>query len=129
LSEGADGDPPGAGGGGAGNLAGIGGVGISGGAGADGRIVFLSFNFTPTVFKSFSPTTIPFGGTSLVTLTLTNSNPANLTGGAFTDTLVSMSAAGGAVGGTCSGTTPSTLVAGQTSLNFSGITIPARQLR
>ncbi len=35
-----------------------------------------------------------------------------------------MSAAGGAVGGTCTGTTPDTLSAGATSLSFSNITIP-----
>src|SRR5260370_1408953 len=32
---------------------------------------------------------------------------------------------GGAVGGTCTGTTPATLSPGATALSFSGITIPA----
>src|ERR1019366_6186241 len=54
-----------------------------------------------------------------------NSNASNLTGGAFTDTLTNMSAVGGAVSGTCTGTTPATLTVGQTSLSFTGITIPA----
>ncbi len=79
----------------------------------------------PTIAKGFNPTSIPSGGTSLVTVTLSNSNASNLTGGAFTDTLVNMSAVGGAVGGTCAGTTPGTLGAGATALSFTGITIPA----
>jgi hypothetical protein len=58
-------------------------------------------------------------------LTLTNSNAPALTGGAFSDTLVNMSALGGAVGGTCAGTTPNTLAAGAAALSFTGITIPA----
>ena len=36
-----------------------------------------------------------------------------------------MSAVGGAVTGTCVGTTPNTLAAGATALSFSGITLPA----
>jgi hypothetical protein len=48
-----------------------------------------------------------------------------LTGGALTDTLANMSAVGGAVGGTCTGTTPSSLSAGATALSFTGITIPS----
>ncbi len=79
----------------------------------------------PTIAKAFNPTSITSGGSSTVTLTLTNSNTSALTGGAFTDTLANMSAAGGAVGGTCSGTTPTSLTAGTTALSFSGITIPA----
>jgi hypothetical protein len=80
----------------------------------------------PTIRKAFNPTSIPAGGTSLVTLTLTNPNTGiSLTGAAFTDTLVNMSAAGGAVGGTCAGTSPGTLSAGATNLSFSNITIPA----
>ena len=80
---------------------------------------------SPTITKAFSPTAIPSGGSSLVTLTLSNSNRFALTDGAFTDTLANMSAVAGAVGGTCAGTTPASLIAGQTSLSFSGITIPA----
>ena len=79
----------------------------------------------PTITKAFNPTTIVSGGTSLVTLTLSNSNATALTGAAFTDTLVNMSAAGGPVGGTCSGTTPNTLTAGQTALGFTNINLPA----
>ncbi len=78
----------------------------------------------PTIVKAFSPTVIQTGGTSVVTLVLTNSNPSALTGGAFTDNLVNMRAVGGSVGGTCTGTTPSVLTAGQTALSFTGINIP-----
>src|ERR1035438_3040123 len=80
---------------------------------------------SPTIAKAFNPTTIQSGGSSVVTLTLSNSNASALTAGAFTDTLANMSAAGGAVGGTCAGTTPSSLIAGATALSFTGITIPA----
>ena len=80
----------------------------------------------PTISKAFSPTSIVAGGTSMVTLTLTNPNAGiSLTGAAFTDSLMGMSTTGGVVGGTCTGTTPNTLSAGTTYLSFSGITIPA----
>ena len=78
---------------------------------------------TPAISKAFIPITILSGRTSTVTLTLTNGNASALTGAAFSDTLVNMSAVGGAVGGTCGATT--TLTGGQTALSFSGITIPA----
>jgi uncharacterized repeat protein (TIGR01451 family) len=55
---------------------------------------------------------------------LSNSNAVALTGASFGDTLVNMSAAGGAVTGTCAGTTPVMLAANATSLSFTGITIP-----
>src|SRR5207245_257414 len=41
----------------------------------------------PTIAKAFAPTSIPTGGTSTVTLTLSNANASALTGAAFTDTL------------------------------------------
>src|ERR1017187_10119743 len=80
---------------------------------------------SPTIAKAVNPTTIQSGGSSVVTLTLSNSNASALTAGAFTDTLANMSAVGGAVGGTCAGTTPSSLSAGATALSFTGITIPS----
>src|ERR1035438_3748744 len=80
---------------------------------------------SPTIAKAFNPTTIQSGGSSVVTLTLSNSNGSALTGGALTDTLTTVLAAGGAVGGTCTGTTPSSLSAGATALSFTGITIPS----
>ncbi len=76
--------------------------------------------------KTFNPTPIAAGGTSTVTLTLTNPTATAQTGGAFTDTLSGMSvSAAQTVSGTCTGITPATLVAGQTSLSFTGINIPA----
>jgi hypothetical protein len=79
----------------------------------------------PTILNAFTRTAMFAGASTLLTFTLTNSNPTSLTGGTFTDTLVGMTATGGAVGGTCSGTAPATLTAGQTALSFSGIAIPA----
>lgn len=79
----------------------------------------------PTIAKAFGPASILVGESSTVTLTLTNTNAVALTNASFTDTLTNMSAAGGAVTGTCAGTTPATLGAGATALSFSGITIPA----
>jgi hypothetical protein len=84
-----------------------------------------SFFVPPTISKAFAPTIIPAGATATVTLTLSNPNAGPLTNASFTDTLTNMNAAGGAVGGTCTGTTPSSLSAGTTALSFSGITIPA----
>lgn len=79
----------------------------------------------PTIAKGFAPASVQLGANSTVTLTLSNGNGSALTSAAFSDTLTNMSAAGGAVTGTCAGTTPSTLGAGSTALAFSGITIPA----
>ncbi len=94
--------------------------------GATPNIQFIESLLTvPTISKAFSPTSIAAGATSTVTLTLTNPNGSSLTGASFSDTLSGLHAAGGAVGGTCAGTTPATLTAGATSLNFSNITIPA----
>ncbi|HET7063952.1 MAG TPA: hypothetical protein VFI49_06710 [Rudaea sp.] len=79
----------------------------------------------PTIAKVFAPTSIALGASSVVTLTLSNSNGSALTSAAFGDTLINMSATGGAVTGTCAGTTPSSLSAGSTALAFTGMTIPA----
>ena len=94
-------------------------------AGAASNSATLTVLGSPTISKAFNPTSIASGGTSVVTLTLSNANASALTGGAFTDTLVNMSAVGGAVGGTCVGTTPNTLAVNATALSFSGITIPS----
>jgi len=78
------------------------------------------------VAKAFAPARIARGGTSTVTLTLTNASGVAQTAGAFTDTLTGMAvSANQTVGGTCTGVTPSALTAGQTSLSFTGIAIPA----
>ena len=94
-------------------------------AGSVSNTATLTVLAAPTITKAFNPASIPSGGSSTVTLTLKNTNTTALTGGAFTDTLSNMSAVGGAVGGTCVGTTPNTLTAGATALSFSGVTIPA----
>jgi uncharacterized repeat protein (TIGR01451 family) len=79
----------------------------------------------PTIAKVFAPTSITEGGTSNVTLTLSNPNTtAALTNASFTDTLSNMSAVGGAVSGSCAGTSSNTLSTGATNISFSGITIP-----
>ena len=75
--------------------------------------------------KAFSPAGIASGGTSTVTLTLTNPTAAAQAGGSFSDTLTGMTAAGGAVITSCSAISPATLTAGATSLTFTGIGIPA----
>jgi uncharacterized repeat protein (TIGR01451 family) len=81
---------------------------------------------SPTIAKSFSPSTIAAGGTSTITFTLTNPNAFPLSNASFTDTLTNMSVSGAqTVGGSCLGTTPSTLAAGATALAFSGVGIPA----
>lgn len=85
----------------------------------------------PTIAKAFSPTSIGTGGTSTITFTLTNPNnatllPGGFTGASFTDTLSGMSInANGNAGGTCTGASGNAFTTGQTSLSFSGLTIPA----
>lgn len=81
----------------------------------------------PTVSKSFNPTTINSGGTSTLTITLTNSGTGIATlDSIFTDTLPAGVVVAGTpnVGGTCSGTKSAT--AGQSTVTYaSGATIPA----
>ena len=78
------------------------------------------------VNKSFAPARIAPGGTSTVTLQLVNPTVVAQTAGALTDTLTGMAiSANQTVGGTCTGTTPTTLTGGATTLSFTGINIPA----
>ena len=78
------------------------------------------------VNKSFAPSLIASGGTSTITLNLNNPTLVPQLGGAISDTLVGMAiSAVQSVGGTCTGATPPGLTAGQTSLSFTGINIPA----
>jgi uncharacterized repeat protein (TIGR01451 family) len=81
----------------------------------------------PTIAKAFAPATITAGGSSTLTFTLTNPNAFGaLNGAAFTDTLANMAVSGAqTVGGTCVGTTPSSLANAATALSFTGITIPS----
>ena len=77
------------------------------------------------VAKAFAPNSIAYGGTSTLTVTLTNPNPVALTGTAFTDTYpggVTNSGAPGAAT-TCGGTV--TAAAWSASLALTGGTVPA----
>ncbi len=80
----------------------------------------------PTVAKAVSPTQIETGGTSTLTITLSNSNSTAITGVAFTDTypanLVNASTPAGST--TCAGGVV-TAAAGGSSVVLSGGTIPA----
>ncbi|MDH4226694.1 MAG: DUF11 domain-containing protein [Deltaproteobacteria bacterium] len=80
----------------------------------------------PSVTKAFSPTAIGVGGTSTITITLTNSNGVNITGAAFTDTYPAnlVNAATPAGSTTCAGGAV-TAAAGAGSVALSGATIPA----
>ena len=81
---------------------------------------------SPSISKAFATSPIAQGGTSVLTFTLTNPSAIALTGGAFTDTLTGMSiAAAGAAGGTCTGASGNSFAAAQTSLAFTGLTLPA----
>jgi fimbrial isopeptide formation D2 family protein/uncharacterized repeat protein (TIGR01451 family) len=82
----------------------------------------------PTITKSFNPTTIPLGGVSTITLTITNPNAGTqLTGVNFSDNFTPGSglqvANPAGIGSTCSGTWNAT--PGDTFLNFGGGTLPA----
>ncbi len=76
----------------------------------------------PGVTKSFSPATIPAGGTSLLTITLTNDNGSAITGVSFTDTYPGTLSNGGVASTTCGGTATTPTA---NSVALSGGTIPA----
>jgi uncharacterized repeat protein (TIGR01451 family) len=79
-----------------------------------------------TIAKAFDPATIPAGGTSTITFTLTNPNASALTNASFNDTLSGMAISGAQnAGGTCAGASGNSFANGVTNLSFSGITIPA----
>ena len=92
--------------------------------GAPSNTANLTVNHGATIAKAFSPTTIVAGGTSLVTLTLSNASAVGVVA-ALTDTLTNMTAVGGAIGGTCGAVSANVLPANATNLSFSGIVIPA----
>ncbi len=80
-----------------------------------------------SITKFFGPNQIQSGGTSTITYTLTNPTGTLQTAGTFLDTMVNMSIAapGGASGGTCVGAAGNSFVTASTSLNFTGLQIPA----
>lgn len=79
----------------------------------------------PTVVKSFSPSTIPLNGVSVLSVTLTNLNAVPITGAAFTDTYPAnvRNTATPGLTNTCGGT--ATATANGTALTLSGGTVPA----
>lgn len=80
----------------------------------------------PQAGKAFSPATIGKGQTAQLTVTLTNTNPADITGAAFTDTYpASLVNAATPAGVTTCGGGSVTAVAGGSSVALSGGTIPA----
>ncbi|HWW62110.1 MAG TPA: IPTL-CTERM sorting domain-containing protein [Thermoanaerobaculia bacterium] len=85
----------------------------------------LTVNSAPTVAKSFTPSAIALGGTSTLTVTLTNGNSVPVTGVAFTDTYPGaiVNAATPNAATTCSGSV--TANAGAGSLALTGGVIPA----
>lgn len=88
--------------------------------------VVVSNYVQPTIAKAFTPSTIGSGGTSTITFTLSNTNPTDLTSATFTDTLSNMSISGAQnASGTCTGASGNSFTNGQTSLTFSGLTIPS----
>ena len=86
----------------------------------------LTVNSPLTVAKTFTPPAIAPGGTSQITITLTNPNSVVVTGAAFTDTYPAglTNAATPAGSTTCGGGTV-TAVAGGGTVALSGGTVPA----
>ena len=87
----------------------------------------LNVNGAPTVAKAFLPTGIPIGGTSTLTITITNpaANPVAITGMAISDTLpagVTVAATPNATN-TCAGTFTANANAG--SISLTGGTVAA----
>ena len=96
------------------------------GIGAPSNTANLTVLGAPTIAKAFSPATITSGGTSTITFTLTNPNTSALSNASFTDTLTNMAISGNqSAGGTCTGAGTNSFTSGNTSLSFSGISIPA----
>jgi len=97
----------------------------------DSTTATLTVVAKPTIAKAFAPASIPAGGTSTITFTLSNPNSAavlanGFTGASFTDTLTGMSInADQTAGGTCVGASSNTFTTGQTALSVTGLTIPA----
>jgi uncharacterized repeat protein (TIGR01451 family) len=80
----------------------------------------------PTIAQAYSLTTIPNGGTSTLTFSLSNSNAGALSNAVFTDALSNVSVASATIGGTCVGTTNSpALTVGATALNLSVPSLPS----
>jgi uncharacterized repeat protein (TIGR01451 family) len=95
-------------------------------------VATMTFLANPTALKTFTPASISISGFSTLSFTLGNPNaltltPLGLTNAQFTDTLPSgvSIAAPGPASGTCVGAGGNNFSAGQTSLVFSGLTIPA----
>jgi uncharacterized repeat protein (TIGR01451 family) len=100
----------------------------SGAAGPASNTAVLYVVTKPTISKSFSPTSIPTGGSSTLTLQITNPNGLALTGLAFTDNFPSNLAVAATPGVTsnCGGTLAA--VAGATSVNLSSGAVAAAAL-
>lgn len=84
----------------------------------------------PVITKAFGPASIPLGGTSVITFTLQNPNPAEvlpagMTGIAFTDTMENMQVAAPlSIGGTCAGVATNAQI-GATAFSISNISLAA----
>lgn len=79
----------------------------------------------PSIAKGFAPASISQGSTATITFTLSNTNGINLTSAGFSDTLTNMAISGAQpAGGSCAGAGGNSFANGQTSLTFSGLTVP-----
>jgi uncharacterized repeat protein (TIGR01451 family) len=79
----------------------------------------------PSITKTFAPSPIAIGGTSLITFALSNPNTIALSNANFTDALTNMSVSSTTLGGTCVGTSNSpALVVGATALNLTVPSLP-----
>ena len=97
----------------------------TGSAGPASNTVVLHVVTKPTISKSFSPTSIPTGSASTLTLQITNPNGVALNGLSFTDSFPTdlTVAAAPSVANTCGGTFAP--LAGATSVSLSGGTVAA----
>jgi mucin-19 len=80
----------------------------------------------PSISQAYSVSTIPSGGSSMLTFTLANSNAGALSNAQFTDALSNVSVASTTIGGTCLGVGNSpALTVGATALNLTVPNLPA----
>jgi uncharacterized repeat protein (TIGR01451 family) len=91
----------------------------NGGTGTTGGMASLTVATAPTIMKSFGAATIPLGGTTSLTFTITNTNASlGITGISFTDTLPAGLTVANGSSAACGGGTVTT--SGGNLISFSG---------
>src|SRR6185436_1935453 len=96
---------------------------------ADGRAIVQFFS-PPVLNKSFTPAQISSGGVSILTLTISNTNPRAMTNGSFTDNLgnagIQVAPSPNLINNCPAGSNVAGASAGNTLLTITGVDLPAQ---